>query len=162
MDWQKNLRLFLTESNRIEGIVRLRPAELAAATEFLSREEIDAYALGRYVQVAQPNARLRSIHGLDVMVGNHLPIPGGPEVLKRLERLLHWANTENHDETAVWATHCLYETLHPFTDGNGRSGRLLWAWMMLRHGYQLQRQFLHQWYYQSLRYARPNYGPGTW
>ncbi len=55
--------------------------------------------------------------------------------------------------------HVAYEKSHPFMDGNGRSGRAIWAWMMQREGldpYSLQ--FLHRWYYQSLNAARPTQG----
>ena len=47
---------------------------------------------------------------------------------------------------------CRYETLHPFMDGNGRSGRILWAWQMIEHNIApgLSLGFLHAYYYQTL------------
>lgn len=45
-----------------------------------------------------------------------------------------------------WEVHIAYEMLHPFTDGNGRSGRMLWAWQM--RNFPLD--FLHTFYYQTL------------
>ena len=52
--------------------------------------------------------------------------------------------------------HLRYETLHPFMDGNGRSGRILWAWQMLHHDIApgIRLGFLHAFYYQTLA-ARP-------
>ena len=49
------------------------------------------------------------------------------------------------------ATHVEYETLHPFTDCNGRSGRMIWLWQMLKQDRLVAGlSFLHSWYYSSL------------
>jgi len=52
--------------------------------------------------------------------------------------------------------HHAYETLHPFMDGNGRSGRILWACQMLAHDYSpgLALGFLHCFYYQALSHGQ--------
>ena len=58
-------------------------------------------------------------------------------------------------ETAALRGQCAYEMLHPFMDGNGRSGRALWAWMMLRLGQDpFALLFLHRFYYQTLENSR--------
>lgn len=67
-----------------------------------------------------------------------------------LEQILSRA----HRGSTPYDVHQQYETLHPFTDGNGRSGRALWLWQMIRDGQRAQLGFLHTWYYQSLREAR--------
>jgi Fic family protein len=51
--------------------------------------------------------------------------------------------------------HHQYESLHPFTDGNGRSGRTIWAWHMMRVGRDpFALPFLHRFYYQALEAGR--------
>ncbi len=139
---------FIRESNRIEDI-RREPTtkEFDEAIRFLNLSKVTVADLQQFVSIYQPNAVLRDKPGLDVAIGGRIPQRGGPEVREELEKLLVQAN--RHADP-YW-THIHYETLHPFTDGNGRSGRMLWAW-------QLQRfplGFLHTFYYQTLSAHTP-------
>jgi Fic family protein len=50
-----------------------------------------------------------------------------------------------------WVMHVEFEKLHPFMDGNGRTGRAIWVWHMLRCGRKpFEISFLHRFYYQTL------------
>lgn len=151
------LRHFVAESNRIEGIHREpKPSEYRAHEAILERSDIVSSDLMDFVAAVQPNAVLRSQRGLNVRVGNHVAPPGGPEIPVVLGELLFLANQEANWHLA-YGIHRDYEALHPFTDGNGRSGRVLWLWMMKQRG-ELDRAlsigFLHCWYYQSLEFYR--------
>jgi len=139
---------FVKESNRIEGIHREPSrAEMDEHDRFVMLDAVSLPDLVQFVSVYQPGAVLRDRPGLNVRVGNHLPPRGGPDVRDALEELLA-------DMRDPYITHVRYETLHPFTDGNGRSGRALWAWQMTQIQGGTPLGFLHQFYYQSLSVAR--------
>lgn len=143
---------FVRESNSIEGILRdPTPCELETHEWFLSLAFISVHDLQSFVRNIQPNAVLRDQPGLNVHVGAHVPPPGGPEIRAKLGNLIwfvHQYNFAGRPKVAFNA-HREYETLHPFTDGNGRSGRALWLWMMGGIS-KAPLGFLHHWYYQSL------------
>lgn len=144
---------FITESNRIEGIIR-RPTkgEIAAHENFLALDPTSPVVMNAFVwDVAR--AELRIHPGMNVQVGSHIPPQGGPAIAQRLQDILHGAKTRH-----PYLVHRDYETLHPYIDGNGRSGRVLWLWMMINRGERWRTQavnlgFLHTWYYQSLEHA---------
>jgi hypothetical protein len=147
----KRLLAFVRESNAIEGITR-RPTmeELAIHRAFLQNEAPDVSALEAFVAIVAPGAALREREGMNVEVGAHRPPPGGPDIRTELAALLF----RILGVVDPYQTHVEYETLHPFMDGNGRSGRVLWLWQMVRHGYEGQYGFLRAWYYESLQRSR--------
>lgn len=143
---------FVTESNRIEGILR-DPTwkEIDAHTQFLALDMVMVQDLERFVSVCQPGAKLRINPGMNVRVGNHLPAPGGQNIIEALAANLHLANDGGPED--AHRTHVKYENIHPFMDGNGRSGRVLWLWMM--GGIKkAPLGFLHHFYYQTLQASR--------
>ena len=137
------------ESNRIEGIERdPTEAEISEFQRFLKLDRLEVSELLHFVSVNQPGAVLRDRIGLDVRVGTHYPLKGGPHIAAMLERLLDAINAKDIN---AWQAHCIYEWLHPFTDGNGRSGRVIWYWSQNRSAtHMLDYGFLRGFYYQTL------------
>ena len=146
------LQQFVRQSNAIERIHRdPTPEEIEAHATFLAAEIVVDLDLERFVSVIQPGAVLRDREGLDVRVGSHIAPRGGPEIRNQLQLLLSY-----QEEFTPHAVHLKYETLHPFTDGNGRSGRALWLWMMRDQGLRMAPLgFLQTFYYQTLQGTRP-------
>ena len=142
------LDVFIEESNRIEGIHRgPLSSEIDAYMVLLQQEHVTIPALQAFVSVIRHGAILRDTIGLDVQIGDYLPPLGGPEVVHELRSILARVS----DGLDPHQVHLDYENLHPFTDGNGRSGRVLWLKMM---GGKAPLGFLHEFYYQTLRAAR--------
>ena len=143
------IRHFVAESNKIEDILRAPlQKEIDIHRWFVELPFVGIPELIAVVSVLQPDAVLREHEGLDVYVGNHTPPSGGADVPKALDYLLSLVG-----QLKPFQLHCNYERLHPFTDGNGRSGRLLWLWHMKQCGAlqrALQLGFLHTFYYQTL------------
>lgn len=139
-----DLERFIIESNMIEGITRHSiDAEVQAHIDFLAGP-VTVEALERFVDVIQPGVELRRHEGMNVRVGKHIPPRGGPHIEEWLEHLLI-----PKPETTPYQRHCAYEILHPFMDGNGRSGRVLWLHNM--GGIEkVPLGFLHTFYYQAL------------
>ena len=143
---------FARESNAIEGIrLERRHDQHTNALETFIRGELTMANLEAFVEQIETGARLRAMPGLDVRVGSHYPPPGGGVIPAMLQSLLQKAV----DGMDPFLVHQLYESLHPFTDGNGRSGRAVWLWQMLhQHDWRMKLGFLHWWYYRTLEYLR--------
>lgn len=139
---------FVRESNKIEGILRdPSEEEIDEARRFILLHSITVADLEQFVGVYQPNARLRVKVGMNVEIRKggmvvHRPPAGAPKIKKELQAIL-----DDIGRDSPFRTHQRYENLHPFMDGNGRSGRMLWLWC---HGGDAPHGFLHHWYYESL------------
>ena len=146
------VKRFLVESNCIEGICR-EPTkeEIAATVGFLMVQVMTFSAVCELQKVYAPEMPLRTEAGMNVYVGEHVPMPGGVAVSYKLEEIVIAANDPSSD---AWKVHIAFETLHPFMGGNGRTGRALWAWHMLKIGINpFSLSFLHRFYYQTLHHV---------
>lgn len=144
---------FIIESNVIEDIsVMPTNAQMKEARRFLELDIVVAEDLEQFVSVFEPRAKLRIEDNCNVTVGNNMPPTSGMNILYALNEILLKINRLN-----AWETHVEYELLHPFTDGNGRSGRMLWLWQMRKYilnGELPNLHFLHEFYYQALNSQR--------
>lgn len=142
---------FITESNRIEGILGTSGNDFIAHETLFSKQSLKIEDIETFVWLICKK-KIRNKTGMNVIVGKHHPLPGGPNVVKELEYIVKNINSSLYTPYKI---HCEYEMLHSFMDGNGRSGRAIWAWMRLKENRDpFQLGFLHSFYYESLENYR--------
>jgi Fic family protein len=109
----------------------------------LAGEVMDQGEAGRYRTIA-------------VRVGRYVPPPPS-EVSGLMFELIEWWNKESVKLSPVLSSailHHRFETIHPFADGNGRTGRALALWELYRRGFDMHHIFSVDEYYWE---DRPRY-----
>lgn len=83
----------------------------------------------------RPDARLTD---LPVVASRFVPSPPGPQLEGGLHDLLDWLKLDHATQLdplmVAGLAHYQFETLHPFTDGNGRIGRFLIVLQLMQSG----------------------------
>lgn len=71
-----------------------------------------------------------------VRVGSHIA-PDPKEVVERLEKMLAAYNASSHENIIkrIALLHLTFEHTHPFVDGNGRIGRVINNYLLIREGF---------------------------
>lgn len=93
---------------------------------------------------------------IQVRVGHHLP-PAAADVSGLMFDLLEWWNKQSTGLSPVLSSailHYRFEHIHPFADGNGRTGRALALWELYRRGFDSHHIFSVDEYYWE---DRPGY-----
>ena len=142
------LKKFAIQSNEIEGIYDedRHLIHFDCLRNFLCLDKIDICDLEMFVSRIEPGAFLRSDPEHIVYIGGNKACDSSL-ISSKLEKVLYQVN---HDMVSPFISHQEYEFIHPFIDGNGRSGRALWLWQMVKHHrYNLNYLFLQMYYYQS-------------
>ncbi len=147
----KQFKQFAIDSNFIEGETittpeQIKAVEMAVGLEGNLRIEdiLNLHAFcGKHLK-ADWVGRFRDCQ---VIVGNYTPpLPEYvEEQTKTLARQLPMIDS--------WMAHNEFQNIHPFQDLNGRVGRLIWLSKAVNEGYNFQRGFLHQYYYQTLNHS---------
>lgn len=133
----------------------LRHVEKQAAKKLLTHEDVlrlHAIMAGAVMDQGEAG-RYRNIR---VRVGTYLPPP--PEDVSGLMfEFLEWWNKDAPKLSPVLSSaivHYRFEAIHPFADGNGRTGRALALWELYRRGFDTHHVFSVDEYYWE---DRPRY-----
>jgi Fic family protein len=121
----------------------IRHEDVLTLHRLLAASVMDQGEAGRYRTIA-------------VRVGTYRPPPAGAVSGLMLE-LLEWWNRESFSLSAVVSSailHYRFEAIHPFADGNGRTGRALALWELYRRGFDTHHVFAVDEYYWE---NRPRY-----
>ncbi len=125
------------------GKKRLAHEDIFRLHGIIAGEVMDQGEAGRY-------------RGMRVRVGRFVP-PPPEEVSGLMFELLEWWNTEAPGLSPVLSSaivHHRFETIHPFADGNGRTGRALALWELYRRGFDSHHLFaVDEFYWED----RPRY-----
>jgi len=133
----------------------LRHIEKHAGKKTITHEDVlrlHKIIAGRVMEQGEAG-RYRTIR---VRVGPYSPPP--PELVSGMMfELLEWWNKDSGALTPVLSSaivHYQFEAIHPFADGNGRTGRALALWELYRRGFDTHHIFSVDEYYWE---GRPRY-----
>jgi Fic family protein len=104
--------------------------EILSLHKIMAGDVMDQGTAGRYRTIA-------------VRVGRYVPPPPG-DVSGLMFELLAWWNKESPKMSPVLSSaiiHYRFESIHPFADGNGRTGRALALWELYRRGFDTHHIF---------------------
>ena len=104
--------------------------EILSLHKIMAGDVMDQGTAGRYRTIA-------------VRVGRYVPPPPG-DVSGLMFELLAWWNKEAAKMSPVLSSaivHYRFESIHPFADGNGRTGRALALWELYRRGFDTHHIF---------------------
>lgn len=135
---------FLKESNAIEGVYDYNSFEQAKmAWEFaigLEQMQFDELLHIHALLMINLNSRIAGkLRKVDVMVGGRI-CPKAGSVRRMLYQFIPNLNRQLGDmiegikEDVCRAIHVDFERIHPFEDGNGRVGRILYNWQRVKNG----------------------------
>ncbi|MEO7742193.1 MAG: Fic family protein [Usitatibacter sp.] len=114
----------------------IRHEDIFELHRLLADTVMDQGEAGRYRMIA-------------VRVGKHFP-PAAKDVSPQMFELLEWWNKKAAALSPVLSSailHYQFEWIHPFADGNGRTGRALALWELYRRGFDSHHIFSVDEYY---------------
>lgn len=133
-----NAKTYIRESNLIEGINDPKQdAQSLKAWEYLSgwdnvgeKQLLEVHKIITKGQL--PRYESGYYRNVNVYVGNYTP----PNARLAKHLIYNWVLDLHHDYNKLepLLMHIRFEKIHPFIDGNGRTGRMFYWWHSLKKG----------------------------
>lgn len=138
---KKNILYMLKESNAIENIYDEQSLDDAyQAWKYLSRKKtLTIESVLKCHQILMDNQPIQQKHKGDfrdapVRIGYKLKTLPKPVIKSLVIDLLNDINSpENDNPENALMHHVQFEEIHPFIDGNGRLGRIILNWELVKH-----------------------------
>ncbi len=128
----KPLRDHLEATGHRDALAYVR--ELATSTDAV--REVDVRNIHRLVlQKIEPEEAGRYSQHQRVIAGSSLLLPSPAEIPARMGDFARWLAQAPSTPEAAFDAHEALVTIHPFSDGNGRTSRLLMNLLLLKRGY---------------------------
>ncbi len=137
MDANDTVMTFLRESNAIESVYDDDSLQKAkkAWDYIIAEEQLSIDAILKMHEILMdgklPPDQLGAFRRHGVIVGGRLGAKW-PLIPELMHNWVLYANQPGGDPEEMM--HVRYEKIHPFADGNGRTGRILMNWQRLKRG----------------------------
>lgn len=133
----------LDESNKIEGEYK-SDRLIASAGAWLYMKQAPVLTLDLILTIHRilmvPTTTIAKCHKgvwrpYDISIAGHRGTPFA-NVPYEMERWLQNFGDAHHLDS-IQGAHVAYERIHPFADGNGRSGRMIMNWQLMKAGFPI-------------------------
>ena len=166
---EATLRDYVEQSNLIEGITaepgdplfdnHYEAVRLVVVRAEAGHERLSPRALHRMIMASQPSAAPGRYRDVNVSVGGELKMHHARvydamvDLLADVRRVMRRLPGTVPAEACLWEFHHEFQRIHPFRDGNGRTGRLWLNSLRLACGYSwiTVRADLKEPYYEAIR-----------
>ena len=131
----KSLTEHLEATNHIEALGYVKTLIGKKRHEITEQDILDIHRLILNKIEADSAGRYRQHHAR--ITGSQVILPNPVKIPKLMQDFMGWLENNNPDHVAKIASDAHYRlvSIHPFTDGNGRTSRLLMNLLLMQEGY---------------------------
>lgn len=139
-----NLKKYTGKPLEVELLKKIHLQLMTGVVDFAGEIRNERVVIGKLHEKKGENQK-----GFSLKVKHEPPLHKQKEIEEELKNLFTWVNTKDEIPAILKAGlfHHQLVYLHPFEDGNGRVTRLLTALLLLKQGYDINRYFILDDYY---------------